>query len=112
MYELRNARTGSRIARVRSASELKNEMDVIKAIEGLERKYIDVVYIDGYECAQDEMLEMVRKLVEERVDPKKAIVQIRSGCDMLSISWWLDTIQRLTLTVDALDQYIRRRIAP
>lgn len=112
MYELRNARTGIRLTRCKYYSEIEREIEVIKAIEGLDRKDIDIVSIDGSEEAQREMLAIVCNLVKYKEDPKVAVVRIRASCDALAIKWWLDTVQRLTLTVDALDQYIRRRIAP
>lgn len=111
MYELRNARTGVRLTRCKYYSEIEREMDVIKAVEGLDRKDVDVISIDGYEEAQAEMLAIVRDQARTEKNPKVAVVKIRAACDMLAIKWWLDSIQRLTLTVDALDQYIRR-IAP
>lgn len=112
MYELRNARTGIRLTRCKNYSEIEKDIEVIQAVEGLNRKDIDVVYIDAYDEAQASMLKMVRKFAESKEDPKVAVVKIRAGCDMLAIEWVLETVQRLTLTIDALDQYIRRRIAP
>lgn len=111
MYELRNARTGIRLTRCKYYSEIEREIEVIKAVEGLERKDIDIISVDGGEEAQAEMLAIVRDLVRTKEDPEIAVVKIRAACDMLAIKWWLETVQRLTLTVDALDQYIRRRIA-
>lgn len=112
MYELRNARTGIRLTRCKNRSEIEKEVEVIQAIDGLNRKDIDIVYIDAYEEAQASMLKMVRKFAESKEDPRIAVSKIRAGCDMLAIEWLLDTYQRLTITVDALDQYIRMRIAP
>ena len=109
MYELRNARTGIRLTRCKYYSEIEREIEVIKAVEGLDRKDVDVIAIDGYEEAQAEMLAIVRDLVRIKEAPKVAVVKIRAACDMLAIKWWLETVQRLTLTIDALDQYIRRR---
>lgn len=109
MYELRNARTGIRLTRCKNYSEIEKDIEVIRAIEGLDRKDIDIVYIDAYEEAQTAMLHMVRDFARTEKDPRVAVVKIRAGCDMLAIEWVLETVQRLTLTVDALDQYIRRR---
>lgn len=109
MYELRNVRTGIRLTRCKNYSEIEKEIEVIQAVEDLNRKDIVIVYINAYDEAQADMIKMVRDLAKTKDGPKAAVVKIRAACDMLAIKWWLDTVQRLTLTVDALDQYIRWR---
>lgn len=109
MYELRNAKTGIRLTRCKNYSEIEKNIEVIQAVEGLNRKDIDIVFIVAYDEAQASMLKMVRKFAEGKENPRIAVSKILAGCDMLAIEWVLDTVQRLTLTVDALDQYIRWR---
>ena len=51
MYELRNARTGIRLTRCKYYSEIEREFEVIKAVEGLDRREVDVIAIDEYKEA-------------------------------------------------------------